>query len=123
MKAGAATGCHQMYERSFHVKGFQFPLCVRCTGLVIGQFLGLVLFFTYIKFDFLILLSAALISILILGIDWSRPATRPGSAARGLGQLRSYLTSNNFRRLITGLTCGFFVASAFVKLICLIFIF
>ena len=29
-------GCHQMATRSFFFKGFQFPLCARCTGILVG---------------------------------------------------------------------------------------
>ena len=36
MEIGAMTGCHQMPERSFFFKGYQFPVCERCTGLLIG---------------------------------------------------------------------------------------
>ncbi|MBQ3473297.1 MAG: DUF2085 domain-containing protein, partial [Methanobrevibacter sp.] len=24
--------CHRMHERSFFIKGHQFPVCARCTG-------------------------------------------------------------------------------------------
>lgn len=36
-------GCHQMPNRSFYIKGYQLPLCARCTGVVIGYALGLIL--------------------------------------------------------------------------------
>jgi len=31
---GRYCGCHQMPERSFSVKGYQFPLCARCTPIM-----------------------------------------------------------------------------------------
>ena len=40
---GEASGCHRMPERSFFFKGYQFPVCARCTGVAIGQFIALVL--------------------------------------------------------------------------------
>jgi uncharacterized membrane protein len=46
--AGAAlygTGsliCHQIAERSFHVAGFQLPVCARCLGLYAGVWLGVI---------------------------------------------------------------------------------
>ena len=33
---GNHSGCHQMPERSFFYKGKQFPVCARCTGVIIG---------------------------------------------------------------------------------------
>lgn len=35
--------CHQMPLRSFFIFGFQFPLCYRCTGLLVGTMVFLVL--------------------------------------------------------------------------------
>ena len=29
---GQLSGCHRMPERSFFYKGYQFPVCARCTG-------------------------------------------------------------------------------------------
>ena len=34
-------GCHQMPERSFFFKGYQFPVCARCTGMIVGYFLSI----------------------------------------------------------------------------------
>lgn len=42
MKIGTYSGCHQMYERSFNYNGYQFPICARCTGIFIGQIIGLI---------------------------------------------------------------------------------
>ncbi len=35
--------CHQMTLRSFFIAGYQFPLCYRCTGLLVGTIVFLVL--------------------------------------------------------------------------------
>jgi len=35
--------CHQKPERSFFYKKKQFPVCSRCTGIVIGAAAGFVL--------------------------------------------------------------------------------
>jgi uncharacterized membrane protein len=96
MRLGAKTGCHQMHERSFFWKGSQFPLCARCTGLLIGQAAALFLFLLFVRSDIRILLCLAGISVLIMGID-------------GLGQLKNIWLSTNPRRLVTGLLCGCFV--------------
>jgi uncharacterized membrane protein len=34
--------CHQISERSFHVAGFQLPVCARCLGLYAGAWLGVI---------------------------------------------------------------------------------
>ena len=44
MVIGRATGCHQLPERSFSFRGKQFPVCARCTGVFIGEVLGIFLF-------------------------------------------------------------------------------
>ena len=45
MKIGHTTGCHQMPERSFFWKEYQFPICARCTGLAVGYLIGIMLFY------------------------------------------------------------------------------
>ena len=45
MNIGSRLGCHQMPERSFFYKGYQFPVCARCTGLIIGYLLGVLIYF------------------------------------------------------------------------------
>jgi uncharacterized membrane protein len=108
MRLGAKTGCHQMNERSFSFKSYQFPLCARCTGLLIGQITALCLFMLFRQFDIKLLLFPALVSVTVLGID-------------GIGQLKELWLSTNMRRLFTGLFCGFFVtifiANCIIKLI------
>jgi uncharacterized membrane protein len=102
MKMGAATGCHQMHERSFSIFGFQFPVCARCTGLGIGQLSGLIISFAFLKSNIAFLLVPAILSILILGVD-------------GIGQYYQKWESTNLRRLVTGLLCGFFVTVFLVR--------
>ena len=33
--------CHQLPERSFHIAGFQLPVCARCLGIYIGVSAGI----------------------------------------------------------------------------------
>jgi uncharacterized membrane protein len=40
---GKYCGCHQMPDRSFFIGDYQLPLCARCTGIVIGHVLGIIL--------------------------------------------------------------------------------
>ena len=90
MDLGARLGCHQMPDRSFFFRGYQFPVCARCTGVILGQTIAVVMLLCAIRIRFI--LSAIL--LLIMGIDW------------GL-QFFKILMSNNVRRLITGILGGF----------------
>jgi uncharacterized membrane protein len=107
MQLGAKTGCHQLHDRSFFFKGYQFPVCARCTGLFIGQVMGLSLFYFFLKFDLKILFMLAFISLLALGID-------------GILQVKKIYFSNNLRRLITGILCGHFVMCFNAKIITMV---
>ena len=104
MIIGSKTGCHQMHERSFSFFGFQFPVCARCTGLGIGQLSGYLLTFALLNYNAINLLIPAIISLLVLGID-------------GIGQYYKKWESTNLRRLISGLSCGFFVIIFLNKII------
>ena len=88
MNIGARLGCHQMPERSFFYKGYQFPLCARCTGLVIGYLMGILIYFLkIINWEIAILLCIPLV------ID-------------GGSQYLKWRMSNQRLRLITGILCG-----------------
>lgn len=106
MRLGAITGCHQMHQRSLFFKGYQFPVCARCTGLFVGQTAGLA--FCAIchaaLFDIKVLGLCAALSVAALGID-------------GFLQLKKVWVSTNVRRFLTGLFCGFFVSCFLVKVI------
>lgn len=88
MKFGNKIGCHQKPERSFFIKKYQFPVCARCTGVIIGELITLIL----LLFDIRINILISIIMLLIMGFDW-------------FVQFIRILESNNFRRLITGV-CG-----------------
>lgn len=51
MHIGASTGCHQMPERSFFFKKYQFPVCARCCGVLCGEILAVVLMLNKKKLD------------------------------------------------------------------------
>ena len=90
-------GCHQMPERSLFIKGYQFPICARCTGILIGEviFIISVCFSIYIPFIFSFIMTLPMV------ID-------------GLIQLKTKYRSTNKRRLITGLLFGY----GFFSLLC-----
>lgn len=89
MKAGERLGCHQMPERSFFYKGFQFPVCARCTGVILSSVAA---FFVFLKKKLSVFLCISLSGIMFL--DWFL-------------QYKGIRESTNKRRLITGLIGGF----------------
>jgi len=88
MKFGAKIGCHQISSRSFSYKGYQFPVCARCTGVIIGEIIAIIMLFT-IKIDLLY----SFILVVPLIIDGSL-------------QYINILQSNNIRRVMTGFLAG-----------------
>ena len=104
MRFGRRLGCHQIAERSFFIRGYQFPVCARCTGIFIGQIVSSVLFF-FLTIDWLI----GLFMLVPMAID-------------GGLQYINLLKSDNFRRVITGFVGGFgltYVYGYFIKSIIL----
>lgn len=97
MVIGRATGCHQLPERSFSFRGKQFPVCARCTGVFIGEVLGIFLF----KVGEISNIIAVVFS-LIMFADW-------------FVQYKFHYESNNIRRLITGLLCGYAFGNIIMK--------
>jgi len=102
MRLGAMTGCHQLRERSLFFRGYQFPVCARCTGLFTGQAAGLAALLWFINLDIKLLAICAAVSVAALGID-------------GFFQLKGIWVSTNFRRFLTGILCGFFVTGVVVR--------
>ena len=88
MSFGQRLGCHQMPERSFFVKGYQFPVCARCTGVIIGQIVEII----FICFRLNMGIITAILLLALMGIDW-------------FIQRINWIQSNNSRRLLTGI-CG-----------------
>ncbi|MGB9953414.1 DUF2085 domain-containing protein [Haloarcula marismortui] len=84
--------CHGRSERCFCYRGYQFPLCARCSGIYIGFVLVLVTEL-YLGLPPRSFLPAYLLLIVPMGID-------------GTTQLLGSRESNNPLRLITGLLGG-----------------
>nr|WP_091351304.1 DUF2085 domain-containing protein [Anaerobranca gottschalkii] len=80
--------CHRLPDRSFYFRGKKFPMCARCTGILVGYFLGVILLFFYP-----INLYFSLILLLPLSLD-------------GGMQYLGFYTSTNPRRFITGILAG-----------------
>lgn len=97
MEWGKATGCHQLPERSFFIRGRQFPVCARCTGVFAGELLGIIFF----RIGEISAVTAILFCAVML-MDW------------GI-QLKTNHQSTNYRRLCTGLLCGYAFANFIMK--------
>lgn len=89
MLAGFRMGCHQRADRSFCWKGYQFPVCARCAGVIIGYIITLPLYFIWDASFILCIAFAA-----IMFADW-------------LIQYLQILESTNIRRFVTGVMGGY----------------
>ena len=81
-------GCHQMPERSFFYKGYQFPVCARCTGVLLSSMAACVLFCFY-----QIPPALCIVLCMVMFTDW-------------MIQKMGIKESTNFRRFVTGLLGG-----------------
>lgn len=89
MRIGHLMGCHQRPDRSFFVVGYQFPICARCTGVLVGQLFAVALLLLGFRLSCL----SIFLLLLVMGADW------------GI-QFVGLIESNNGRRFITGLSAG-----------------
>lgn len=96
---GDHSGCHQLPERSFCVKGYIFPICARCTGVFGGQLLALILFAFGISTN----IYLCVVALLIMGLDW-------------FIQYIGFRQLNNIRRLITGFLGGLGVFGIYINI-------
>lgn len=88
MKIGHCLGCHQLPERSFSYKGYQFPVCARCTGVIIAFPLSI-----YCAAKKRISSKSCVLMCFVMLLDW-------------LLQFLNIKESTNNRRLITGFIGG-----------------
>lgn len=94
-------GCHQIPQRSFFLKDYQFPLCARCTGIALGHIAAFVIA-PFHRFRY---------TVLVLTIPM---------AIDGTVQYFSTYRSNNTKRAVTGFLYGFAFMSAVLHTIFLI---
>ena len=85
--------CHRIPERSFFIKGHQFPVCARCTGLYTGLITYLITNHFYPHNYDLNMLIISIILLIPVSID-------------GTTQYFELRKSNNILRLITGFIGG-----------------
>ena len=100
MRLGNRCGCHQREDRSFKIKGWQFPICSRCTGILVGQLLGILIYI----FQFRIPIYISCIFLFIMFLDWYI-------------QYKKIRESTNIRRFITGILAGIAQIAIFMEII------
>lgn len=93
-------GCHQLPERSFFFKGYQLPICARCLGIILGYILCIFLLIFNCKLNMYLLFLLILTTL----IDWSL-------------QFFNILSSNNIRRLVTGILGGIGLMGIYVYIV------
>ena len=98
MRLGNRCGCHQREDRSFKIKGWQFPICSRCTGILVGQLLGILIYI----FQFRIPIYISCIFLFIMFLDWYI-------------QYKKIRESTNIRRFITGTLAGVAQVAIFIE--------
>lgn len=91
------AGCHQLAERSFFYKSYQFPMCARCTGVMLGYVLAFAVWFVY-RLEVGIYFALCL----LMFFDWYL-------------QYLKIRTSTNVRRLLTGIGGGIGLMSLFLE--------
>jgi len=97
------AGCHQKAGRSFFYKGYQFPLCARCTGVFIGYIIAPIIYgFWKLSFSFYLGFCA------IMFLDW-------------YVQRVNIRKSTNIRRLLTGIIGGYGLMSVQIMVLHYIF--
>lgn len=97
-------GCHQLPERSFFFKGYQLPICARCLGIILGYILCIFLLIFNCKLNMYLLFLLILTTL----IDWSL-------------QFFNILSSNNIRRLVTGILGGIGLMGIYVYIVIKLF--
>lgn len=76
-------------RKKFFYKDYQFPVCARCTGVIIGEIITIFLLIFRIQLN----INTSVFLLSIMGLDC-------------FIQFINLLKSNNIRRLITGISGG-----------------
>lgn len=100
MRLGNRCGCHQREDRSFKIRGWQFPICSRCTGILTGQVIGIIIYLLGQRIP----IYADFLFLIIMFLDW-------------FIQFKKIKESTNFRRFLTGNLSGIAQMSILIKII------
>lgn len=103
MELGARCGCHQKPDRSFTIGEYQFPVCARCTGIILSSIIAPIIY-TFVKLS----VKFYVIMVVVMGID---------------GGLQYYKIkeSTNCRRFVTGCMGGLGLTSIKILIFCFIY--
>jgi uncharacterized membrane protein len=109
--------CHRIPERSFHIGGYQLPLCSRCSGMYLGAVTGLVfqsiLGWKRAKAPRWSIIAVLVVLVAAFGIDGGNSylyllkQIQPGI----LPQIPNIYIPNNTLRLLTGSGMGLGIAA------------
>jgi uncharacterized membrane protein len=109
--------CHRIWERSFHIRDYQLPLCARCSGMYLGAVTGLVfqslLGWKRGKIPHWSIIAVLVIFVAAFGIDgvnsylYLLKQVQPGI----LPQIHNIYVPNNTLRLLTGSGMGLAIAA------------
>lgn len=102
MKCGSLI-CHQKQERSFFFHCYQFPVCARCTGIIIGSIITILCLIFNIEISLLV----SFILIMPMAFDW-------------LIQFFRIKESTNIKRLVLGIIGGFGLSFFYYQIILLL---
>lgn len=97
-------GCHCRDDRSFYYHGRKFPICARCTGILLGFIVS-----------FLVNLIAGIILKIQLESGIIDFLFLIPLIADGIIQYRTNYISNNRKRFVTGVLFGYGFISLFIK--------
>ena len=97
-------GCDQLPERNIFFKRYQLPICARCLGIILGYILCIFLLIFNCKLNIYLLFLLILTTL----IDWSL-------------QFFNILSSNNIRRLVTGILGGIGLMGIYVYIVIKLF--
>ena len=100
MRLGNRAGCHQREDRSFHIGEWQFPICSRCTGILTGQILAVILYCFQIRVP----IPLGIFFLGLLFFDWYL-------------QYKKIKESSNIRRFITGNLAGIAQISMVIEVV------
>lgn len=93
---GKVPLCNKIASRGFFIKGFCFPLCCRCSSIILSMIIFHFIFIN-LKINYIIAFILSLIFMIPTTIDYMR-------------QFLYKKESNNFRRVITGAFAGIGIA-------------
>ena len=111
--AVGSSVCHQIPSHSIRIGGVQFPICARCAGLYLGNFIGLILFAVRGKKKGLPR-RFILVLLLVFMLAWVGDGVN--SFVSDLLNRPFLYETSNLSRLVTGFGMGLVMSTALATL-------